>query len=240
MILFYVKKFDAKLESMFRKPSTGFTMVELLLVMVVVAILTSAAIPMMLDFRREARIAVARQIIANVRTSYKIKTQQAVMSCGAQASFSQTRLIMGFPIYETFYSKLASNCLSNDITYAETNPVYRVCTKAQVPAAADRRCLDIGPSEYAHAYSATGQDYGPQSAAVPSNPLVNTSNPGVYTTSVLISGYTQAQINSNGGRCGIVDMHRTLYGQAANWWIDSVNGEIFAGTNTPGINECNF
>src|SRR5688572_897603 len=61
--------------------SCGFTMVELLLVIVVIGLLGMAALPVFLDFRYEARIATSQNYINNLVSAIALKKSQIMLRC---------------------------------------------------------------------------------------------------------------------------------------------------------------
>lgn len=65
---------------------SGFTRIELLMVMMLLAVLGATALPQFLDFRSEGRLAAARQIIQAVRVGIKLQQQeqQIVLRCSTK------------------------------------------------------------------------------------------------------------------------------------------------------------
>ncbi|MEZ4814774.1 MAG: type II secretion system protein [Bdellovibrionota bacterium] len=62
-------------------PSKGFTMIELLMVIMLVAILGSVAITQYLDFRKEGKEAAAAQVAASLNTAIKLQFVQSTLRC---------------------------------------------------------------------------------------------------------------------------------------------------------------
>ncbi len=67
----------------FLNSKSGFTMIELLCVIIIVGALTASAMPNFLDFRKEARLAVVRMSLNTMRMGIKNAKQQILLRCGA-------------------------------------------------------------------------------------------------------------------------------------------------------------
>jgi len=105
-----------------KKTKQGFTMIELLMVIMLVAILGAVALPQFLDFRQEGRVAAAQQLQASINTGLKLQLQQARLRCG---------------LMDESYTPIDALRL-NDVT-AGAAPL---CNTSQLPAAIDRRVVD--------------------------------------------------------------------------------------------------
>ncbi len=202
-------------------------MIELLMVIVIVSILGAVALPQFLDFRNEAKVASIHQSLSALRVAVKNHMQQAILRCGA-ALPPWTPAISSWNLYELiFYNSM----VQNDITSTGAGISNYLCTTAQVPNPEDRKFIDLPASQMAMRYS-NGLPFVPY--PIPINPYVTRRN-FVYPVR-LTSTYT---IDGEGGKCAMVDVY-TQPTVIAHWYLNRDDGDIFAGTNTPGINECNF
>ncbi|MEZ4815475.1 MAG: type II secretion system protein [Bdellovibrionota bacterium] len=68
-------------------PRSGFTMIELLMVIALVAIIGAVALPSFLDFRDEGRVASVQEFLRNMRTAIKLREKEAILRCGKDANF---------------------------------------------------------------------------------------------------------------------------------------------------------
>jgi len=106
---------------LYRKNKQGFTMIELLMVIMLVAILSSVALPQYLDFRKEGKFTAAKQAASSFNVGIKLQLQQARLKCGITHS--------NYPAIDSI--------AANDIT-AGASPF---CTAAQIPNSLERRFL---------------------------------------------------------------------------------------------------
>lgn len=117
-------------------PNKGFTMIELLLVIIIVGSLAASAMPNFLDFRNDGRLAMISNILANWRVGLKMQKQQMIMRCGQPASaWPPTRNI--------FY---------NDVTNFGAQ-----CSTTQIPVADERRLI-ASATHPANPYLPPGND----------------------------------------------------------------------------------
>lgn len=201
-------------------------MIELLMVIIIIAVLGATAIPQFLDFRNEARAAALQQILAAMRVSIKNQEQQSRLRCGTTGDPTA-------PASIGFYNRLGLHINANDITYYNANATQKICSTSDVPNS-DDRVFWIVPSNQKPVFIALPIVGVP--VDIFTNPFVPVG--GVVNSQPLIRS-DQTTINSNGGICGLADSFRNL-GIRVHWIYNNNTGQIFAGTNTPNINECNF
>src|SRR5688572_22092286 len=101
--------------------SCGFTMVELLLVIVVIGLLGMAVLPVFLDFRYEARIAAAQNYINGLVSAITSKKAQIMLRCNQGP---------------TIWPRLEAIQM-NDVTEGGNSSAH--CTLQQIPNPQDRK-----------------------------------------------------------------------------------------------------
>ncbi len=114
------------------KHQEGFTLIEMIMVIVILAIVSIVAIPKFIDFRREARIAVLKQVEASIKTANNfMKMKSYLPSYSKQDHPTQLRIsdvdLDGNGIFETrlIWGYLDNTDIikridiSSDLTYEE-------------------------------------------------------------------------------------------------------------------------
>ncbi len=211
--------------------SQGFTMIELLMTIAIIAILGATALPNFLDFRREAKAAALRQMLATMRVGIKNQIQQAQLKCNMGANLralNSDGVPYGFLVGESMEY--------NDITTWGSLPGHTFCTPAHIPDLENRKFWATMPdSERAHSTTGSGAPtiYG----YMFKNPFVVDTGTGnlrpvaFFNASNPVAGAPSA--------CALISYYSAL-GNRFHWFYNYDTGEIFAGTNTTGVSECSF
>lgn len=208
---------------------SAFTIIELLMVMMLSSILGSLALSAFIDFRNDAKVASLRQSLSAIRKGIQNQIQQARLRCGVSNPDTH-QTTPGSPFWIALYGHLFTNDITNYYNYGASTP-YKVCSLSQITNPADRKFWSISTSERARNIT----NGVPQpTREMPANPFVSGNN--IYDLAPTSSGFIQLY----GGPCEVADYFRNSFGESIHWFYNSENGDVFPGTNTPGINECNF
>lgn len=200
-------------------------MIELLMVIVIIAILGAAAVPQFIDFRNEARAAVVQQMLSAMRVGIKNQIQQARLKCGSTGDPNNNT-------GATFFYRLGAHIEYNNITAFENDPLLKICSSSEVPNESDQLFWTFSDSQ--RPLRSSGGPGEPKEIFV--NPFV-TPNPLAFSYPVW--EMDNADVVSP-GICNLASTLQSFLGIKVHWFYNFETGEIFAGTNTPGIDECSF
>ena len=202
-------------------------MIELLMVIVIVGSLATSAIPQLLNFQTEAKVAALQQTLATMRVALKNQTLQAILRCRVtnpttwQVSVNYFYFVMGI------YSMPA-----NDITTQSGNASLEICRTADIPNLGDRKFWSISANETARRYNALGVQTA--TSLMPANPFAVWSS--TYPQQITLVDATNSPLSP----CARIAERIASVSTRYHWHLNYLTGVLSAGTDTPGVNECSF
>jgi len=138
-----------------RSPSrrSGFTMIELLMVIMLTSVLSATAVTQYLDFKKEGQIASSVQYINNLKSSLKMALQKARIHC-AQESYPSLDAIVQNSLYADGYCTTDqltdiedTKILTNSVA-APINPLTNLNTIVSVNCSSICTCNDVTAGYY--------------------------------------------------------------------------------------------
>lgn len=181
-----------------KRSDLGFTLIEMLMVILLVAIMSGIAIPQFVDFRKEARNASVNAALGALRTALSSQIGQMLLRCNASPG--------QIPKADTFNA--------NDITAGLTPP----CSAAQVPTPAEKQFTPNALPE--NPWSKNGTIVG----LLPANGVVKCLGTGCNRDGVnACVGAAYAAANT-GGWC-YDEAKGTVWANSANDGTAAPNGE---------------
>ncbi len=140
----------------------GFTMIELLMVIMLVAILSGVALPQYLNFQYEGKVASATQFMNNIKSSLKVSLSKARIACGQNGYPSANAIVTNSLLADNYCTatqlpdpedrKLLTNSLTPPL-----NPITNLNTIVEVTCGSICTCSDVTAGYY---YNPTTGDIG--------------------------------------------------------------------------------
>lgn len=187
------------------KKSSGFTMIELLMAIILLGILGAVGLPKILDLNREGKLASVGNNLSAMREGINIAKRSYLLRCGAKQG-------------TVFYNGVLSNRLTWSTStgafydwYNPTSNTYGYCPTTI--STADKRLWDSGDG------------------VLLDNPFVSTTETSAL---LFISTCAAGRCTCTAPKCSCDDLTLAGITGVYNWIFDQGTGEVVAGTNVAG------
>ncbi len=181
--------------------TAGFTMIELLMVIMIVAVLSATALPQFLDFRKEARVAVLRSNLSAMRAGVKNQLMQIKLRCN---NFGNLQALNSFGVN----SLLRFQLWNGDIT-TMSGGEYQVCSTSEIPNLEERKFWQALPeSQSAKAFDGGEDEPSGLFFPFPENPFATERGNAILGSGfgyVEPLDFVDATVQSSMSRCAWVD-----------------------------------